>query len=144
MYSPKLQKPPVVMAGETNLSIIIKNMQPWLNEGEYVFCTGANNTAIGAQHIICLFKEKEGTCYVLPRHIADELHLPYSYVAAWITLNVHSSLEAVGLTAAFAGALANAAISCNVIAAFYHDHIFVKKEDAEKAMAVLQKMADAC
>ncbi len=67
---------------------------------------------------------------------------PYQYVAAWITLNVHSSLEAVGLTAAFAKALGDAGISCNVVAAYYHDHIFVDVKDAEKAMDVLQRMAE--
>ena len=68
--------------------------------------------------------------------MADSLNLKYSFVAAWITLTVHSLLEAVSLTAAFSGALANEGISCNVVAAFYHDHIFVDKAYAGKAMGV--------
>ena len=69
------------------------------------------------------------------------MNLTYHFVAKWITLNVHSSLEAVGLTAAFSNALAEAGISCNVVAAYYHDHIFVAKADADKAMEVLRKLS---
>jgi hypothetical protein len=65
----------------------------------------------------------------------------FDYVAAWITLNVHSALEAVGLTAAFATALGQAGISCNVIAGYYHDHLFVGQADAERAMHVLRDLA---
>ena len=67
--------------------------------------------------------------------------MDYSFVASWITLTVHSSLEAVGLTAAFSNALAGAGISCNVIAAYHHDHIFVPVHSTEKAMAALQSLS---
>jgi hypothetical protein len=55
-------------------------------------------------------------------------------------LTVHSSLEAVGLTAAVSKALTEANISCNVVAAYYHDHIFVPVKDAKQAMRVLEKL----
>ncbi|MEO9662897.1 MAG: ACT domain-containing protein, partial [Maribacter dokdonensis] len=65
----------------------------------------------------------------------------YEFIASWITLTVHSALDAVGLTAAVANALTKHNISCNVVAAFYHDHIFVSTKDATKAMSVLQEFS---
>ncbi|WP_367180401.1 ACT domain-containing protein [uncultured Muriicola sp.] len=78
---------------------------------------------------------------IIKKELADAKNLKYSFVAAWITLTVHSSLEAVGLTAAFSSALSEQGISCNVVAAFFHDHIFVDKKDAEKAMEILNKFS---
>ena len=77
---------------------------------------------------------------ILTKQKADEAELPYSGTFAWITLTVHSSLEAVGLTAAVSQALTKANISCNIVAAYYHDHLFVPYMDAEKAMAALQDL----
>jgi hypothetical protein len=129
------------MTGETNLPQLLKTMKPKLHSGEYVFCSVASPGKIDVQQIICVFKEDEGVTVIIEKVFADTLQLSYSYVAAWITLTVHSSLEAVGLTAAFATALAEAGISCNVVAAFYHDHIFVNKKDAEQAMQVLEAIS---
>ena len=129
------------MEPETNLSILLKTMCPKLNNGEYVFCTVENPDGIDQAEIIGSFREEEGLTLILDKMTADKLNLAYSYIAAWITLTVNSSLEAVGLTAAFASALGQHGISCNVIAAYYHDHIFVAKKDAEKAMQVLRELA---
>jgi hypothetical protein len=126
------------MAGETNLKAILKTMRPKLNEGDYVFCTTTSLENIDPKEIIGLFKEDEGWTVIVNKDLADKLNFTYSYIAAWITLTIHSSLEAVGLTAAFATALGNEGISCNVVAAYYHDHIFVAKKDAEKAIGLDQ------
>ena len=131
------------MSGEKNLTTLLKTMKPQLNEGEYVFCTVKNDTPVQFNEILFHFREEEGITLVLQKHIADKLSLGYSYVASWITLTVHSSLEAVGLTAAFSAALRNENISCNVVAAYYHDHIFVDKKDREKAMEVLNRFSEA-
>ncbi|SDP58689.1 hypothetical protein SAMN05428975_1940 [Mucilaginibacter sp. OK268] len=129
------------MTGETNLATLLKNMTPVLNEGDYVYCTVSSVPSIDTADILGLFKETEGFTIILKKEIADQLQLEYSYVAAWITLTIYSSLAATGLTAAFATALAQEGISCNVVAAYYHDHIFVAKEDADKTMVALRKLS---
>jgi len=129
------------MPGETNLNKLLRNMTPVLNEGDYVFCSISDLNGIDINEIIASFKEIEGTTVILKKQIADDLKLPYSYIASWITLTVHSSLEATGLTAAFATALADEGISCNVVAAYYHDHIFVDKKDADKAIEALTNLS---
>ncbi len=130
------------MNGETNLQLLLKDMQPELQPGEYVFVNVEDISAIDITRVISLFKEKEAYTVIIEKQIAEEWKLPYHFAGAWITLTVHSSLEAVGLTAAFSTALANAGISCNVVAACYHDHIFVDVKDADKAMKVLLKIAE--
>lgn len=129
------------MSGEKNLTVLLQSMSPTLNEGDYVFCTVADLNDIDLSEVISFFKEKEAFTFILEKQMADRIGLTYTYIAAWITLTVHSSLEAVGLTAAFSNALAQNGISCNVVAAFYHDHIFVEKEKADKAMKVLWDLA---
>ncbi len=125
------------MSGEKNLSILLKNMDPELHEDLYVFSFLPPGTFVDNTQYLFTFIEKEGITVVLKKSDADLLNLHYTFVAKWITLKVHSSLSAVGLTAAFSSALANHNISCNVVAAYHHDHIFVDEKDADTAMEVL-------
>ncbi len=127
--------------GETDLAKILKTLNPRLNSGEFVFCIVNNCASLKPEDIIMSFREEEGNTIIVKKEVADELDLPYSYVASWITLSVHSSLAAVGLTSAFSTALAKKGISCNVVAAFYHDHIFVDKKDAQSALEVLNQLS---
>ena len=128
------------MSCETNLEKLLQGMQPDVNEGEYVFCTVDSFQHAAALNPVCAFQESEAVTVILPKHQADDAAFPYSVICAWITLTVHSSLEAVGLTAAVSKALTEANISCNVVAAYYHDHIFVPVKDATRAMEVLLKL----
>ena len=131
------------MSGETDIKSLLKNMTPKLNKGEYVFCTISSIPDLNTDGIIGAFKEDEGWTIILNKTLADQLGHKYTYVATWITLTIHSSLEAVGLTAVFSSALAKHFISCNVVAAYYHDHIFVAQKDAEKALSVLKELAQS-
>jgi hypothetical protein len=126
------------MSGEKDLQILLKSMKPEHNSGDYVFCKVERLGNLNLDEVEMFFKEKEAITLILKKEIADKLNLEYSMTMSWITLLVHSSLEAVGLTAAFSKALSDKGISCNVVAAFYHDHIFVGKKDTEKAMQVLK------
>lgn len=129
------------MAGETALATLLRSMNPQLNDGDYVFCTLPDHHVPSGIDVIGSFREQEGLTLIVAREHAEKAGLAFDYVAAWITLNVHSALEAVGLTAAFASALGQAGISCNVIAGYYHDHLFVGRADAERAMQVLRQLA---
>lgn len=129
------------MSGEKNLDALLKSMKPKHNVGEFVFCKTENLEQINLSQIIMSFKEEESITIIAEKAVADKLDLDYSFIASWITLTVHSSLEAVGLTAAFSKALSENGISCNVVAAYYHDHIFVDKKDTEKAMAILNEFS---
>ena len=87
-------------AGETDLAVLLASMSPELHDGSYVFVVDEGRG--GREEAVVVVAEAEGTTLVLPRERADELGLTYAFVASWITLRVHSALDAVGLTAAFA------------------------------------------
>ena len=128
------------MEGINNLEEILKNMTPTLNSGEYVFVSIQDLNEMPINDVVGHFREKEGVTIIIEKSKAEALKLKYSYAAAWITLNVRSSLNTVGLTAAFSKELAKHGLSCNVVAGFYHDHIFVEYKDAKKALKVLSCM----
>ena len=129
------------MGGEKRLDTLLKTMEPTLNAGKYVFCQLPETATIQQSEIVMVFREQEGNTVIIGKEHADQLKLEYTFIAAWITLTVHSSLEAIGLTAAFSNALSKAGISCNVVAAFHHDHIFVDHLKANAALEVLRTLA---
>ncbi|MET3810768.1 N-acetyltransferase [Arthrobacter sp. UYEF3] len=127
-------------AAEKDLFTLLASLHPVVREGEYVYALWPHGKPLGG-HIAAAVREAEGLTVVLPRPDADALGLSYDFVAAWITLQVHSSLEAVGLTAAVGAALTEAKISCNVLAGFHHDHLLVPAADAERALEVLHELS---
>ncbi len=88
-----------------------------------------------------LFWEHEGLTAILSVENAGKAGVETEPCFRRISLAVHSSLEAVGLTAALSKALAEAGISANVVAAYYHDHIFVPEEKAEAALDALTELS---
>lgn len=128
----------------SDLSLLLASMEPVLNPVEVAYVTFARGEdcpfALSGDAVIGTFREPEGLTVIIDHEAALEAGVPVVLRAAWITLTVHSDLEAVGLTAAFATALGDAGISCNVVAAAFHDHIFVPVDAAERAMAALRKL----
>ena len=116
------------MTAEKDLHTLLATMHPELREGEFVYVLWPHGRPL-AGAIAAAVREAEGLTVVLPRAEADSLGLSYDFVGAWITLQVHSSLEAIGLTAAVSAALTEAKISCNVLAGFHHDHLLVPVAD---------------
>lgn len=128
------------MSGETNLSILLTNLSPRV-VGEFVFCCVPDalvSNLSGAP--VAIFRETEGTTLVLEKEAAEKAGMG-GPVQTLITLDVHSSLEAVGMIAAVTGALAAAGISVNVFAGFYHDHLFVPASKTSQAISVLNELS---
>ncbi|MFG2111716.1 ACT domain-containing protein [Streptomyces sp. NPDC048718] len=130
-------------APERDLSRMLAGLRPELRPGRYAFTivSGPDALPAGIDPVVTV-AEPEGLTLVVRQEEADAASLAYDYVAGWITLRVHSALDAVGLTAAVAGALADAGLSCNVVAGFHHDHLFVEHAGAERALAVLEALSE--
>ncbi len=123
------------------LDHLLTNLSPVINPGEYVFISITNSEMIAQEEIVASIIEKEGRSVIISRDYAESVGLQYQYVAAWITLEVHSALDSVGLTALVATALAEYEISCNVVAGYFHDHLFVPLDRSEKALKILHQLS---
>jgi hypothetical protein len=126
----------------SNLAILLQSLKPVLRDGVVVFCVVDAGYDPAPLNAMATFRESEGLTVVLDERIAAAHGLTPLFRAAWITLTVQSDLNAVGLTAAVSTALAKEGISCNVIAAAHHDHLFVPVDRAEDAMRVLRELSD--
>lgn len=128
------------MSGVKELDQLLSAMKPRMTNDEFVFCTVVGELSNYA-HLrpVATFLELEGLTLVLLKHQAQNAGLKYESSFRQITLTVHSSLEAVGLTAAVSAKLASKGISANVIAAYYHDHVFVPYDKAEQALLALSE-----
>lgn len=131
------------MSGETDLDRLLARLSPRLVDGEFVFLSFVDARYGDRAELepLAAVSEAEGLTLIVPRQRADAHGQAYESVFRAITLQVHSSLDAVGLTAAFAGKLAERGISANVIAGFYHDHIFVRRDAAASALEALESLS---
>lgn len=130
------------MSGELDLSVLISSMEPVLHADQYVFCSLASEREEKLS-VPCVmkFQEKEGTTLIVKKSDADSYNLSFIYPCKMITLNIHSSLEAVGFLAAITKHLAAAGVSVNAVSAFYHDHIFVPSDKADVALTLLVELS---
>lgn len=124
-------------AAETDLAKMLATLQVDVRDGEYVFVSAPHWDALPRELAQATIVEAEGPTCVLRREHADERGLDYDFVAAWLSLRVRSALQAVGLTAAVAQALAARGIACNVLAGYHHDHLLVPAARREDALAAL-------
>ena len=131
------------MSGITDLDMLLRSMSPQLMDGEYVFCSVSGALSDYVQYNpLATYQEIEGLTLVLTVEEARRGKFEFEGVYRLITLMIHSSLDAVGLTAAVASKLKDHEISANVIAAYYHDHIFIQKDKAELALSALKELND--
>jgi uncharacterized protein len=117
-----------------------RDIQPDLSADPYVFARCDKGEPPPGLVPFAVIREDEGLTVVLTRSDADRAGLAYDYVAARITLRVNSALADVGLTAMFSRILADAGISCNVIAGLAHDHLFVEWDRGARALALLRDL----
>ena len=131
------------MSGETDLQKLLGAMEPELVPGLFVFATLPPGRAV-PKHLapVMVFQEREGTTLILRQEAADAAGLDAAFPCRMITLNVHSSLAAVGFLAVIASRLARAGMGVNPVSGFFHDHLFVPAERAGEAMAILQRLGE--
>lgn len=122
-----------------DLQRLLASMDPVVNDGTYVYAS-VDNVPDGLDYL-AIFREAEGASLIIERSLAVRSGLVILFEAKWITLRVYSVLDAVGLTAAVSAALTEAGISCNIVAAAHHDHLFVPVNDAERALGVLKALS---
>lgn len=126
------------MSGETDLNLLLASMCPSLCETPYVFVTTACDSLADLPiRPVMTFREKEGLTCIVTESEAAQMGCAGAFPNRMITLNVHSSLEAVGLLARITTDLAGAGISINAVSAFYHDYLFVPAARAQEAMSIL-------
>jgi hypothetical protein len=136
-------------SGETDLGRLLRDLRPSVDPERWAFCVlpGHESPPLTLGAVVTV-REAEGWTAVVPADRARSAGLAHTGVYRRVTLTVHSSLEAVGLLAAVARALADAGIACNAVAGFYHDHLFVPEARADDTLAVLARLtpgaADRC
>lgn len=130
-------------SAEKNLNTLRKRMFPTLQDEPYVYCCVPEDQVPVGVRQLATFKEAEGLTLIITRKQAVDANLNWQFECAWITLNVYSSLDAVGFTALISSALGKLDIPCNVVSAYHHDHLFVPFESRMRVMQVLQELAES-
>ncbi|MGD9795418.1 MAG: ACT domain-containing protein [Acidimicrobiia bacterium] len=128
------------MNGERDLSTILSTLDVIRRPGTYVYVSPAHQAVPGA---VATIVENEATTSIVELETAERLELEWTFPSAWLTIDVRTALDGVGLTAAVSTALAEAGIACNMLAGRYHDHLLVPVGRADDAIAVLLSLRTA-
>lgn len=129
------------MTGETNLEILLQSLSAEADDDVFVFVTLPDDMIPEDIHPKMVFQEAEGTTIIIPRQEAMERDIAFEFPCRMITLNIHSSLDAVGFIAVIAAELAKHGMGVNPVSAFYHDHLFVPENRKDDAMKILEGIA---
>lgn len=130
------------MSGQTNLSTVLNSLKISCDNVEYGFASKKEKDVVFSDSILGLVRETEGTTIIAPKKYFEENAIPYDGPYARLTIEVHTSLDLVGLTAAFARKLTENNISANVVAGYFHDHIFVQYESRQKAIDAIYQLKE--
>jgi hypothetical protein len=130
------------MSGELNLQALFKSLTAILIGGVYVFITLSKDQVPDGITPRMQFEEAEGTTLIMLQSEAEALGLEYEFPCRMITLDVHSSLEAVGFIAYIATQLAKHDMGVNPVSGFYHDHLFVPNGREQDALDILKQIAE--
>lgn len=129
------------MTGEKDLDILLSSLSAQLDEATYVFATVPDARIPPGLHPRMMFREAEGTTLILAKTEAEAAGIEYEFPCRMITLNVHSSLEAVGFIARIASELAARDMGVNPVSGFFHDHLFIPEGREGEAVQVLEQIA---
>jgi len=127
--------------GKTDLAAMLATLTVKRRAAPVVMVSTDQVVSLGPE-ILGVLTEDEGTTVIATLNEAERRGWSTDFLAAWLTIEVHSSLEAVGLTAAMSHVLTEQQIPCNVLAGFYHDHLLVPLDHANAAIAALDSLRD--
>jgi hypothetical protein len=128
------------LSGETNLRKLIASMRPNLAPEVFVFATVSADVAAGIEAQM-VFRESEGLTLIVSEEAARKAGLAATFPCRRVTLDIHSSLDAVGFMAAVTTRLAASGIGVNPVSAYFHDHLFVPAARADEAVSILEQLA---
>ena len=128
------------MTGKKDLMQIIRSLDPELDPKGYVYCAVAHDSKQLPEESWATILEEEGITLILTKGEADANGLKYEGLWRRITCRVHSSLDAVGLTALISSRLAQQGIPANIVAGYHHDHVFVPETRSEDALHIMENL----
>ena len=133
------------MSAKENLKEILENLNPYLVKESFIFMTSKEpiKELVNSLNPLATFIENEGSTLVITKETADKNSIHYETIFTCISLSVHSSLESSGLIATLSGELSKQDIPANVFSGYFHDHIFVPKDMAKKALEIISSIGDS-